>query len=78
MIYYNRIKWVKIGSEREKYMHPLDKTYIFTKNEIALQYGKSEYRKIEKILNGEIMKDLSRPIVELYVEIEEFNIMRGD
>jgi len=58
MVDVNQIKWEVIGNDEEIDETPLDKAVIYTKSGIPLHYGKSGFRKIEKILSGEIIKEL--------------------
>ena len=62
----NNIQWSKLtwgdfmsDKKADGEMNPLDTACIYTKSEIPLLYRKSPFRMIEKILSGDIMKDLS-------------------
>ena len=74
MMQDNQIKWNITNSNEEK--HPLDKTVIFTTNGMSLKYEKSEFRKIEKILSGTVLKELIlQPTPFVPISTEEIDAM---
>lgn len=66
----NRIEYFDGGNDEaeKKASQPLDLATIYTNSDYELQYSKTPFRKIEKILSGDILKDLESSEERIFFE----------